>query len=242
MAGRPDPVDVAALGRAERRAAKQLGQADHRVHGGTELMAHRGEELLPVRVGLAQRLVRPGQLAGAAQDLGAHPGGIFAKLSRQPLVGILPLGELGDIYHLVQDVRELPARVEQRAVTRAPVPHLEPAAFGGGAAHVVMLHRHRVRPELTPDAIKGGGQVGYPRGAQVIRVVREDIKYVAAQNVLPGRHRGRQVRVTDRNDGQPRVEHQVQPWYPFEQPSEIQPGRRFRARGPAVSSHLYHNL
>src|SRR5207244_3441948 len=116
------------------------------------------------------------QLLGSEKVLSLHLIGARAQLLRElVLFGSLLFEpyEVAHIFDTVDDVKNLASLAADRKVARTPVPFLESAAFGLGAANVVLLHGHRVRSPIPQNPIQRCAEVLDSRSIRIIGVVGE---------------------------------------------------------------------
>ena len=107
----------------------------------------------------------------------------------------------------MDDVKNLALLAADRKVARTPVPFLESAAFGLGAANVVLLHGHRVRSPIPQNPIQRCPEVLDSRSIRIIGVVGEYLEQASPDDIVSSCHRRTQVCLADRKNFQIGVQH-----------------------------------
>ena len=217
-----DDLDLARCSRESGPCAsceELLDRTQHERERRAELVAHVGEEAGLELVQSREFLVRDAELLIGALDLlradvhlRLHLVCARALLLDHPaLLGALlsQAHELGHVLGAVEEVRDAPALVEDRAVRRAVVPLGEAPALRFGHANGVSLYRHGVGHPRHEHALEGGPQVPRARGIRIVRIVRENIEEPAAHGRLARDQPRPQERVTRGDDGEARVEDEV---------------------------------
>jgi hypothetical protein len=126
--------------------------------------------------------------------------------------------------------RDLARGIENRGIDRTPITLFETAAFRGGPAHVIFLHRHRIGRLALQRAHERGPQIADAGGVRRIGIVGKDVEDIAAENLLAAGHRRLEVGVRHRDDRQIGFQDQVKPGQGLEQGLEIHAGwLQFRA-------------
>ncbi len=221
-----DHLEVVPLGIAGRQVGvgqQPLGRAQDQRERRAQLVAHVGEELrleavellgarvedLELLVGLLQRASGVGDLAGPAHDLGLHriearvlERGSALALAHDP-------DEVGDVLHLVDDVRERAVGIEDRRVVGAPEALLEAPAHRLWPLHVVLLHGHGVVTELAPHAVERRLQVAHALGARIVGVVGEHFEDRLPDDVGAADKVAARIRVADGDDRQVGVQDEI---------------------------------
>ena len=205
-------------GLGQRPGAEQpLGGPEDQGERRAQLVAHVGEELALQRVQLLQPPARLGDLLRALVDLRLH-------LRRFPLERralLLHAHELGDVFHAVDDVGEAAVGRGDRCVDGTPEALLEAAALRLGAADVVALHRHRVGDAVAPHPLERRLEVAHPFGGGIVGVVGEYVEDEAPHDRGALGHRGREIRVAHRDDGEVGTEDEIEAGGRLEEGAEV---------------------
>jgi hypothetical protein len=108
----------------------------------------------------------------------------------------------------MDDVRGAPVAADHGVVHGAPVALLEAASVGRAAAHVVLLHGHRVGSLLGEDPAERRAQVRDARGLGVVRGVGDHIEETATEDPLSHGHGRAEVGVVHGDDLQVGLQHE----------------------------------
>jgi hypothetical protein len=200
------------------------------------------------RTGQAHRVADPGEKVGAADRLDQDcadsrvVGGLLVEVDFRA----------EHDHGMVRDAAVCMNGVGQRQPVRAGHPEVQDAEFVGLPAQRGPAQQRQCRLGILAQ-----GRLGPPRTKLLVENEPVGDIVINDQNAQPGQdvERDRMIGLRGRSEGnhtperaavagqaQLRVEHQIQPWRPLEQPPEIQPGRHSRARGPAVLPDRRHTL
>ena len=132
-----------------------------------------------------------------ASKLSKHPLLLLREILGLMLLMLQPR-DLRDVLHSMDDPSNVIEGVEDRVVSRAPMPLLE---YTVGAPHVIFLHRHDVGLLELPHPVQRGCQVADPARFRVRRVIREDLEQVAPHDLITSGHGGGQIGIARPDDG-----------------------------------------
>src|SRR5579859_475951 len=248
LAARVDVGNVAFLAFVERTKAfigKKIGEAENGVERSAQFMAHGGEELvfelaaaLGFLFGLDQRDVRGFQTAirfldfgGALVDFGFHLAGAGAQVFGQFFLRnflLLEADKFGDVFNAVDYIENLFAGIEDRRIDGAPMPLFEGAAFGFGAADVVLLYGHCVGDFFAEDSLERSAQVANAGGGRVVGVVGKSIENATAKNVVALGHGRAEVGVADGDDFEFGIEDQIESGRRLENKTKVRHSANWR--------------
>ena len=134
----------------------------------------------------------------------------LALAEQRVAFGTLPVqaDELRHVLDAVEDPGDGAVGRADRRVDRAPVALLESATLRCRTLDVVFLDRHGIGEAKVKDTLQRGAEVRHAGRAGVVRIVREDLEEVAADDPRSLGHGGAKVGIARRGNVERRVEEQ----------------------------------